>query len=171
MVSGALRHFLEMELGTGAADAYLDTDFPVIPPKFRALCLKLNLATLRIILTCGSSSTAAPCQALMAESSVALPPVSGGVAYAVLHSHALNSRHRTLAPCTRQDADHVVPLLRRYHEALPHDRGTWSASETLHLCLPFLQRGRYKGRQAGSVIPCVFISAASSTSSFRKQRL
>jgi hypothetical protein len=39
-----------------------------------------------------------------------------------------------------------VPLLRRHHEALPHDLKTWSASKTAHLRLPFLQRGRYKGR-------------------------
>jgi hypothetical protein len=42
---------------------------------FRAFCLKLNLAIVPIDLTYHSSSTAAPCQASMAESSVALPPV------------------------------------------------------------------------------------------------
>jgi hypothetical protein len=52
----------------------------ILPPpvlsKFRAFCLKLNLATALISLTYSSSSTAAPCQALVAESPVALPPVS-----------------------------------------------------------------------------------------------
>ena len=58
----------------------------------------------------------------------------------------LNFRDRTLALCTRQGADHAVRLLRRHDETLPHDRKTWSASETIHLRLSFLQRGRYKGR-------------------------
>ena len=44
--------------------------------KFRAFCLKLNLATVLISLTYASSPTAAPCQASVAESPVALPPVS-----------------------------------------------------------------------------------------------
>jgi hypothetical protein len=44
--------------------------------KFRAFCLKLDLATVLISLTYDSSPTAAPCQASVAESPVALPPVS-----------------------------------------------------------------------------------------------
>src|SRR3984885_12484391 len=44
--------------------------------KFRAFCLKLTLVTALISLTYASSSTTAPCQALVAESPVALPPVS-----------------------------------------------------------------------------------------------
>jgi len=75
------------------------------------------------------------------------PGCFSGVAYAVLH--ALNHRHRTLAYCTQQHADHSVPLLRRHHEALPHNLKTWSASGTAHVRLPVLQRGRYKG--AGGV--------------------
>jgi hypothetical protein len=61
--------------------------------------------------------------------------------------------NRTLASCTRQHADHSVPLLRRHHEALPHTLETWSASGTAHLRLPVLQRRRYKG--AGGVRPLV----------------
>ena len=49
---------------------------PLVLSKFRAFCLKLNLATAPISLTYPSSPTAAPCQALVARSPVALPPVS-----------------------------------------------------------------------------------------------
>jgi hypothetical protein len=49
---------------------------PSVLSKFRAFCLKLNLATVLISLTCASSPTTATCQASVAESPVALPPVS-----------------------------------------------------------------------------------------------
>jgi hypothetical protein len=44
-----------------------------------------------------------------------------------------------------------VPLLRRHHEALPHDLKIWSSAGTIHVPLPFLQGGRYQASQAGGV--------------------
>jgi len=83
-----------------------------------------------------------PCQATVAESSVALPPVSVELRHAVLH--ALNPRHRMPAASTGQHAGPSMPLLRRHHAAPPDDPKTWSAFGTVHLRLPFLRRGRYK---------------------------
>ncbi len=56
----------------------------------------------------------------------------------------VRSRHPT-------GPDHRVPLLRRHHEALPHDLKAWSSAGTVHVPPPSLQWGRYKGSQAGGV--------------------
>jgi len=114
----------------------------LVLPKFRAFCLKLDLATVLISLMLHHRQRPrARCRWLREFGSA--PACFSGVAHAVLH--ALNPRHRTLAPCTRRHADHSVLLLRRHHEALPHDLKTWSAPGTAHLRLPVLQSGRYKG--------------------------
>src|SRR5580700_7139028 len=63
---------------------------------------KLDLAIVPISLTCVPSPTAAPRQASVAESSVALPPVSVESRHAV--SHALNPRHRMPAASTGRHA-------------------------------------------------------------------
>jgi hypothetical protein len=44
-----------------------------------------------------------------------------------------------------------VPVLRRHHEALSHHLKIWSSAATIHVPLPFLQRGRYQASQAGGV--------------------
>jgi hypothetical protein len=90
-----------------------------------------------------ASSTAAPRQASVAESAVALPPVSVESRHAV--SHALNPRDRMPAASTGQHADPNMPLLRRHHAAPPYDPKTWSAFGTVHLRLSFLRIGRIKG--------------------------
>jgi len=64
--------------------------------------LKLDLAIVPISLMCIASPTAAPRQASVAESSVALPPVSVESRHAVLH--ALNPPDRMLAASTGQHA-------------------------------------------------------------------
>src|ERR1700684_2597389 len=81
--------------------------------------------------------------ASVAESSVALPPVSVESPHAVLF--ALNPRHRMPTASAGQHADPVMSLLRRYHEAPPDDPKIWSAFGTVHLRLPFLRRDRNKG--------------------------
>src|ERR1700720_3933890 len=105
--------------------------------------LKLDLAIVPISLMCIASPTAAPRQASVAESSVALPPVSVELRHAV--SHALNPRHRMHAASTGRHAGPNMPLLRRHHAAPPDDPKTWSAFGTVHLRLPFLRTGRNKG--------------------------
>jgi hypothetical protein len=115
---------------------------PLVLPKFRAFCLKRDLATVLISLMLHHRRRPRARRRWLREFGSA-PACFSGVAYAVLH--ALNPRHRTLAPCTRQHADHSVLLLRRHDEALPHDLKTWSAPGTAHLRLPVLQSGRYKG--------------------------
>jgi hypothetical protein len=105
--------------------------------------LKLDLAIVLISLMCVASPTAAPRQASVAESPVALPPVSVESRHAV--SHALNPPHRMPAASTGQHAAPNMPLLRRHHAARPDDPQTWSASGTVHLRLPFLRTGRDKG--------------------------
>jgi hypothetical protein len=85
----------------------------------------------------------------VAESSVALPPVSVESPHAVLC--ALNPRHRMPTASTGQHADPGMSLLRRYHEAPPDDPKTWSAFGTVHLRLPFLRRDRDKGSKAGDL--------------------
>ena len=104
--------------------------------------LELDLAIVLISLTLSASPTAAPRQALVAESSLALPPVLVELRHA--ESHALNPRHRMPAASTGQHAGPNMPLLRRHHAAPPDDPKTWSAFGTAYLRLPFLQRGRYK---------------------------
>ena len=115
---------------------------PLVLPKFRAFCLKLDLATVLISLMLHYRQQPRARRRWLREFGSA-PACFSGVAHAVLH--ALNPRHRTLAPCTRRHADHSVLLLRRHHEALPHDLKSWSAPGTAHLRLPVLQSGRYKG--------------------------
>jgi hypothetical protein len=111
-------------------------DTTVLIPAF---FLKLDLAIVLISLTYIASPTAAPRQASVAESSVALPPIS------VESRHApLNPRHRMPAASTGQHAGPNMPLLRRHHAASPDDPKTWSAFGTVHLRLPFLRTGRYK---------------------------
>ena len=110
----------------------------LVLPKFRAFCLKLDLATVLISLMLHYRQQPRARRRWLREFGSA-PACFSGVAHAVLH--ALNPRHRTPAPCTRQHADHSVLLLRRHHEALPHDLKTWSAPGTAHLRLPVLQRG------------------------------
>jgi hypothetical protein len=110
---------------------------------YQAFFLKLDLAIVLISLMCVASPTAAPRQASVAESSVALPPVSVESRHAV--SHALNPRHRMPAASTGQHAGPSMPLLRRYHAAPPDDPKTWSAFGTVHLRLPFLRTRRNVG--------------------------
>jgi hypothetical protein len=90
----------------------------------------------------------APRQASVAESSVALPPVSVESRHAV--PHALNPRHRMPPASTGQHAGPNMPLLRRHHAAPPDDSKTWSAFGTVHLRLPFLRTGRNKGSSLGT---------------------
>ena len=111
--------------------------------EFRAFFLKLDLAIVLISLMCIASPTAAPRQASVAESPVALPPVSVESRHAV--SHALNPPHQMPAASTGQHAAPNMPLLWRHHAARPDDPQTWSASGTVHLRLPFLRTGRNKG--------------------------
>ena len=87
--------------------------------------------------------------ASVAESSVALPPVSVESPHAVLR--ALNPRHRMPTASTGQHADPGMSVLRRYHEAPPNDPKTWSAFGTVHIRLPFLRRDRDKGSKAGDL--------------------
>jgi hypothetical protein len=83
------------------------------------------------------------CSRLVAESPVALPPVSLESRHAV--SHALNPRPRMLRASTGQHAGLNMSLLRRHHAAPPDDPKTWSAFGTVHVRLPFLRTGRNKG--------------------------
>ena len=105
--------------------------------------LELDLAIVLISLMFRASPTAAPRQALVAESSLALPPVLVELRHA--ESHALNPRHRMPAASTGQHAGPNMPLLRRHHAAPPDDPKTWSAFGTVHLRLPFLRTGRNNG--------------------------
>ena len=84
-----------------------------------------------------------PREASVAESSVALPPVSVESRYAILLT--LNPRLRMLAFGTGQRADPSMPLLRRHHAAPPDDTKTRNAFGTAHLRLPFLPTGGNKG--------------------------
>jgi hypothetical protein len=105
--------------------------------------LNLDLAIVLISPMCVASPTAATRQASVAESPVALPPVSVETRHAV--SRAFNPRHRMLPASTGQHASPNMPLLRRHHAAPPDDPKTWSAFGTVHLRLPFLRTGRNKG--------------------------
>ena len=66
-------------------------------PKFRAFRLKLNLAIASIDLKYRQSSATALCQASMAESSVALPPVQGRCRCRITRRQVAQSQSRSLA--------------------------------------------------------------------------
>jgi hypothetical protein len=105
---------------------------------------KIRPSQLNLIgLVCVASPTAAPRQASVDESPVALSPVSLESRHAA--SHALNPRHRLLRASAGQHAGPNMSLVRRHHAAPPDDPKTWSAFGTVHLRLPFLRTGRNKG--------------------------
>jgi len=109
----------------------------------------LETAVDTILALAGITDSGPGSGASVAESSVALPPVSVESPHAVLF--ALNPRHRMPTASAGQHADPGMSLLRRYHEAPPDDPKIWSAFGTVHLRLPFLRRDRNKGSKAGDL--------------------
>ena len=137
-----IHHFGNWHHGTGFSyprDDELASEFLIL---LRAFFLKLdprncpNRSYVRCIIDSG------PRQASVAESPVALPPVSLESRHAV--SHALNFRHRMLRASTGQHAGPNMSLVRRHHAAPPDDPKTWSAFGTVHLRLPFLRQVEIK---------------------------